>query len=50
MYFGSSGSGSDVDVFANGKEIQPEGPHGDTAEHYQAISRLYKLNVPPDET
>jgi sigma-B regulation protein RsbU (phosphoserine phosphatase) len=50
MYFGSSGSGSDVDVFANGKEIQPEGPHGDSAEHYQAISRIYKLNVAPDET
>ncbi len=36
-----------VDVFANGKLIRPDGPHGDTADHYQQISRIYDLNVPP---
>jgi hypothetical protein len=39
-----------VDVFANGKLIRPEGPHGDTADHFQQISRIYELNVPPTET
>ena len=42
--------GPPVDVFANGREIHPEGPHGDDPEHYQAISRVYKLNVDPTET
>ena len=45
-----SSSGSGFDVFANGKKIQPEGPHADTPEHYQPISRIYDLNVPADET
>jgi hypothetical protein len=48
MSFGSTGLG--VDVFANGRPIQPEGPHGDAPQHYQQISRIYNLNVPPDET
>ncbi len=39
-----------VDVFANGKQILPEGPHGDAPEHYQAISRIYDLNLPPSQT
>ena len=39
-----------ADVFANGMLIQPEGPHGDMADHYQQISRIYDLNVPPAET
>jgi hypothetical protein len=39
-----------VDVFANGKEIQPEGPHGDAPERYQQISRIYDLNLAPSET
>jgi uncharacterized membrane protein len=38
------------DVYANGKLIRPEGPHGDSPERYQSISRLYQLNVPATET
>ena len=48
MNVGSTALG--VDVFANGKPVQPEGPHGDAPEHYQQISRIYPLNVTPDET
>jgi sigma-B regulation protein RsbU (phosphoserine phosphatase) len=48
MAFNQTGPG--VDVFANGREIEPEGPHGDTPQHYQQISRLYNLNVPTSET
>lgn len=39
-----------VDVFANGKQIQPEGPHAATAQDYQQISRVYNLNLDPSET
>lgn len=39
-----------VDIFANGKFIQPEGPHGDAPERYQQISRTYNLNLPPSDT
>ena len=39
-----------IDVFANGKLIQPDGPHGDIPEHFQQISRIYNLNLPPSET
>jgi len=45
---GSSGPG--VDVFANGRKILPEGPHGDTPERYQQISRIYDLKLAPTET
>jgi hypothetical protein len=38
------------DVFANGTEINAEGPHGDSPQHYQPISRLYNLNIPASET
>ncbi len=48
MYFGTTGP--NADVFANGKEIRPEGPHGDTPWHYQQISRIYNLKVAPEET
>ena len=48
LTIGSTGPG--VDVFANGRQIRPEGPHGDAPEHYQPISRIYNLNIPPDET
>jgi hypothetical protein len=48
MSVGSAGFG--VDVFANGRRIQPQGPHGDAPEHYQQISRIYNLNLPPSET
>lgn len=39
-----------VDIFANGKRINPEGPHGDTPQLYQPISRIYNLNLAPSET
>ncbi len=45
---GSTGPG--VDVFANGKRVNPEGPHGDAPQHFQQISRIYDLNVAPSET
>jgi len=45
---GTTGPGADI--FANGKLINPEGPHGDIPQHYQPISRLYDLNIPPAET
>ncbi len=45
-----SSSGPGVDVFANGAQMQPEGPHGDAPQHYQQISRLYKLNVAASQT
>lgn len=47
--FGSS-TGLSVDVFANGKLIRADGPHGDEPQHYQQISRIYNLNVAPDDT
>ena len=43
-------TGPGADVFANGKLILPEGPHADTTYEYQQVSRLYKLNIPPDQT
>jgi hypothetical protein len=43
-------TGLGVDVFANGKLVNPEGPHGDDPQHYQPISRLYDLNIAPTET
>jgi len=46
----SSSAGPGADVFANGKEIPAEGPNGDAPQNYQQISRLYNLNIPPDET
>ncbi len=39
-----------MDVFANGRQIRPEGPHGDDPERYQQISRIYNLNLDPSET
>lgn len=41
---------NNVDVFANGKPIRPEGPHGDAPDSYQPISRIYNLNLDPSET
>ena len=37
--------GITADVFANGSQIQPEGPNGSDPQHYQQISRIYNLNV-----
>jgi hypothetical protein len=39
-----------ADVFANGRPISPEGPHGGALERYQQISRIYNLNLDPSET
>jgi len=48
MTIGSGGPG--VDIFANGKEIEPEGPHGNAPGRYQEISRIYNLAVPPSDS
>jgi hypothetical protein len=45
-----SNEGPGVDVYANGKEIHPEGPGGEDPNHYQLISRVYNLDVPDSET
>lgn len=45
-----SSGGPGVDVYANGKPIPPNGPHGDNPQHYQQISRIFDLNVPASET
>jgi len=37
-------------VYANGRLIPPEGPHGEEAGHYLPISRIYNLNIPASET
>ena len=50
MDFGTGATGSDIAVFANGKMVEPEGPHGDDAASYQAVSRLYNLNLAASET
>ena len=47
MSIGQSGPG--VDVFMNGKQIQPEGPHGNEPGRYQEISRIYNLGVAPSD-
>jgi hypothetical protein len=39
-----------ADVFANGRPISPEGPHGEALERYQQISRIYNLDLDPSET
>ena len=46
--FGSTGPSPDI--YANGRHIQPQGPHGDAPQNYQLISRIYDLNVPANET
>lgn len=48
MTLGASGPG--LDVYANGKMITPEGPHGSASYRYAEISRIYDLNVPADTT
>jgi Stage II sporulation protein E (SpoIIE) len=44
------GAGPGLDVFANGRMIQPEGPHGDATFKYQEISRIYHLGLDPSTT
>lgn len=41
--------GLSPEVFVNGKQVQPEGPHADAPDEYQPISRLYNLNLDPSE-
>jgi hypothetical protein len=45
-----STTGPAPEVFANGKLTLPEGPHPDDQSEYQQISRLYKLDIPANET
>jgi hypothetical protein len=47
---GGTGTGLSPDVYANGVHILAEGPHGDSPQRYQPISRIYNLNVPDNET
>jgi sigma-B regulation protein RsbU (phosphoserine phosphatase) len=39
-----------MDLFANGRQVVPEGPNGSAPEGYQQISRIYPLSVPDNET
>ena len=48
--FGLGSPGFTPEVFVNGKQVHPEGPHGDAPDEYQPISRLYNLNLDPSET
>lgn len=45
-----SSNDTSINVYANGKLIAPEGPHGADPQHYQQISRIYKLDIPASET
>jgi hypothetical protein len=48
MTLGASGPG--LLVFANGRLIRPDGPHGEATYRYQQISRLYNLELKPADT
>ncbi len=48
MTIGASGPG--LDVFVDGRQVKPEGPHGDAPMRYEEISRVYLLDVPSTET
>ncbi|MDR3738524.1 MAG: PP2C family protein-serine/threonine phosphatase [Terracidiphilus sp.] len=48
--FDPSAGNTGLDVFADGQLVTPDGPHGDAAFKYQEISRLYRLNVPDNQT
>jgi phosphoserine phosphatase RsbU/P len=39
-----------LDVFANGRQVFPDGPHGNETYKYDEISRLYKLEIPANQT
>ena len=43
-------SNTGLDVFANGQAVRPDGPHGDATFKFQEISRLYRLNLPDNQT
>ncbi|MGB8261125.1 MAG: PP2C family protein-serine/threonine phosphatase [Terracidiphilus sp.] len=38
------------DVYADGKLVQPDGPHPDQPQKYQQISRIYNLSLDPSAT
>jgi hypothetical protein len=38
------------EVFVNGNQVQPEGPHGAAPEEFEPISRVYNLNLDPSQT
>ena len=42
--------GTYTEVYANGNQIRPEGPNGSDPGHYQQISRVYNLNIAPEQT
>ena len=42
--------GLSPEVFANGVQVRPEGPHGDAPDEYQPISRIYNLSLDPSVT
>jgi sigma-B regulation protein RsbU (phosphoserine phosphatase) len=48
--FGITSSGLTPDVFADGRQIEPEGPHANAPLRFQPISRIYDLNVPASQT
>ncbi|HTW82299.1 MAG TPA: PP2C family protein-serine/threonine phosphatase [Terracidiphilus sp.] len=50
MSMGAMTTNINADVFANGRQITPEGPHGDLTGRYQQISRIYNLDLPPNAT
>ncbi len=39
-----------LDLFANGKQIIPEGPNGKSPESFQQISRVYPIDIPANQT
>lgn len=45
-----STTGPAPEVFVNGKLVLPGGPHADDQSEYAQISRLYKLDIPAEET
>lgn len=45
-----STTGWGTEVFANGRLIHPDGPHGNAPQHYQQITRLYDLGLAPTDT
>ena len=47
---GTGGSGVDLDVYANGHLVVPDGPHGDNAGRYLPVSRIYNFDIPASET
>lgn len=39
-----------MDLFVNGKLVNPEGPNGANQESYQQISRIYPIDIPDNQT